>query len=162
MISTQVTCGPTAAPTAKPTGAPGICSDETEYSHLVGKPCKSVWTTDDTGCEAPQYGCPDSACDDDDKPWCVIDGGEYVYNPGWCYCEPTPKPSGKCIITDESDDHSTKGAITGASCLAVWTSDDSAACEVDQYGCPDSACDATSDDDRPWCMYDEDNWCYCE
>ncbi len=68
----------------------------------------------------------------------------------------------KCIITDESDDHSTKGAITGASCLAVWTSDDSAACEVDQYGCPDSACDATSDDDRPWCMYDEDNWCYCE
>ena len=78
-----VTCGPTAAPTAKPTGAPGICSDETEYSHLVGKPCLAVWTTDDSAaCEVDQYGCPSTACDGSDKPWCMMEDGL-----NWCYCE---------------------------------------------------------------------------
>ena len=67
---------------------------------------------------------------------------------------------GKGVIPD--DDNNPQGKFAGDRCQAVWTTDDSAACEVDQYGCPDSACDATSDDDRPWCMYDEDNWCYCE
>ena len=75
--------------------------DNNPQGKFAGDRCQAVWTTDDSAaCEVDQNGCPDSACDDDDKPWCVIDGGEYVYNPGWCYCEPTPKPSGKCIITD--------------------------------------------------------------
>ena len=48
----------------------------------------------------------------------------------------------------------------GDRCQAVWTTDDSAACEVDQYGCPSVACDGS---DKPWCMMEDgQNWCYCE
>ena len=65
---------------------------------------------------------------------------------------------GKCVIPD--DDNNPQGKFAGDRCQAVWTTDDSAACEVDQYGCPSVACDGS---DKPWCMMeDRQNWCYCE
>ena len=65
---------------------------------------------------------------------------------------------GKCVIPD--DDNNPQGKFAGDRCQAVWTTDDSAACEVDQYGCPSVACDGS---DKPWCMMEDGlNWCYCE
>ena len=65
---------------------------------------------------------------------------------------------GKCVIPD--DDNNPQGKFAGDRCQAVWTTDDSAACEVDQYGCPSVACDGS---DKPWCMMEDgQNWCYCE
>jgi hypothetical protein len=54
--------------------------DNNPNGKYAGEPCLSVWTTDDAGCEEDQYGCPSTACDGDDKPWCMT---EYT----WCYCE---------------------------------------------------------------------------
>ena len=54
--------------------------DNNPNGKYAGEPCLSVWTTDDAGCEEDQYGCPSTACDGDDKPWCMT---EHT----WCYCE---------------------------------------------------------------------------
>ena len=158
-----VTCGPTAGPTAKPTGAPGECVvDQRLPATLAGKPCLSVWTSDDTGCDVDQYGCEDSACDGDESPWCMIADDGNPNTDDWCYCKvkPTAEPTrlNKCVDPDE--DNNPDGKYAGDRCQAVWTTEDTAACKVDQYGCPSTACDG---DDKPWCMIeDSSNWCYCE
>ncbi len=63
--------------------------------------CKTAWTSpEDPGCGTTQYGCPQSACDDDSSRWCISSNSgcaqEDASDPGWHYCSapaPTKSPT---------------------------------------------------------------------
>jgi len=137
-----------------------------EDDEIATGTCKEVWSDDeDDGCAGQQYGCPAVACDDDVKPWCsAVEGG-------WFYCTPDTDGSSSEVDSTSSDTDDTSAPtrsptadpdqIETGTCLEEWSDDedDEGNCDVQQYGCPEVACDG--DPKGPWCSTAEGKWFYC-
>ena len=92
---------------------------------------------------------------------------------GYCGCKPkTPALGdiGFCTKQNVDDPRQPGKDLVGeGKCKPSWTSTaDGRACEVDQFGCPLTACDGAEYD--PWCMTEgqggkgkggKGDWCYC-
>ena len=115
--------------------------------------CKRYWSSDDGGrCGSTQYGCPSTACDDNDPiSWCIVDdpnceSAEIDDGVAWSYCE-----ADACVCKDK------------------WSYSSEGGCKTDQYGCPVEACDGYH---KTWCAVEDGNcataeeddgvsWSYC-
>ena len=65
--------------------------------------CASAWNTTDGGtCGDTQYGCPSTACDGDDMPWCMDEDDS---NSIWFYCTPEGDRQSGWLYFDGTDDY---------------------------------------------------------
>jgi len=100
--------------------------------------CKVQWMeSGDEGCGDVQFGCPQSACDDDVDRWCNIANPGCATDEdldGWSYCDDSNAPK-------------------DCECKNTWNSPYDGPDCMHQEGCPSTPCDqATGGGDEPWCM----------